>query len=212
MIIQIDRIILASKSSARQMILKKHNIKFKAMPTNVDETKFTDPSSGANQALLRAKAKASYALQNYDDCNALVIAADQTLECNGRIFDKAKTVELAFEKLKFLSNKSHKFNSGVVVGVIHKNVKKVLFEYIDYATVTLHDLDDSTIKEYLQKGQWQGSVGCYRLESDGKELIKHKTGDDETIIGLSIKKLNSYMSNYNIKLSSELKFPFALKV
>ena len=208
----IDKVILASQSAARQMIFNNHKLNYQSVPTNIDESKYSDPTSAANQALIRARAKGYYALKNCHHNNALIIAADQTMLCEDQIFDKAQNYDQAYSRLKFLSAKEHFLFSGVVVAVKSLSNSFILFDYIDQARLKFVQLSDAQIVEYLDSGEWKGSVGCYRLEQKGRELISELQGDEETIIGLSISKLNSHLTKWGFQLVADLKFPIMISI
>jgi predicted house-cleaning NTP pyrophosphatase (Maf/HAM1 superfamily) len=97
--------ILASISSSRRKLLANAGIKFEVVPSGIDEDEVkrslaaerATPQSVA-ETLAELKALSVSALHG----EAMVIGADQTLACNGRLFDKPPTVEAARKQLMFL--------------------------------------------------------------------------------------------------------------
>ena len=114
----------------------------------------------------------------------LVIGADQTLDLDGRLYDKAGDLYEAWARLKLLRGKSHKLHSAVVVG---KDGTPIWREVVT-ATLTMRDFSDAFLETYLAvEGEAAlGSVGCYRLEGPGAQLFAKIEGDYFAILGLPL--------------------------
>ena len=114
----------------------------------------------------------------------LVIGADQTLDLDGRLFDKAETLEEARERLAMLRGRTHQLHSAVAVA----QGGKVIWREAPAATLTMRDFSDSFLDTYLTRhgDALLGSVGCYRLEDDGVQLFEAIDGDYFTILGLPL--------------------------
>ena len=185
-------IILASGSQARQDMLKEFNLRFEVIPADIDEDaiiqelQFQDIDK-ITEALAKEKA-AQISIQHPD---ALVIGSDQTLEFNGQLLSKAKTVEEAEEKLKMLRGKSHILRSAVCV--VQNN--EVLYLHSDRADLTMDDFDDETLKDYMQKDPdaLTSCVGAYKIEGEGANLFAATSGDKYTIMGMPLIPLLNFL-------------------
>jgi septum formation protein len=115
---------------------------------------------------------------------AFVIGADQTLEFEGRLYDKAETLAEARTRLQALRGKPHKLHSAVVVA---KEGAPIWREVVT-ATLTMRDFSDGFLDDYLahEGDAALGSVGCYRLEGPGVQLFSKIDGDYFTILGLPL--------------------------
>jgi septum formation protein len=179
-------ITLASKSAARAGVLSAAGVTFETVGAGVDEgaakrellAKGAGPREVAD-ALAELKAvKASQGRAG------LVIGADQTLDFNGRLFDKAESLHEARERLRMLRGHPHKLHSAVVLakdGVL-------VWREVPAATLTMRDFSDDFLEAYLAR-HGEGlldSVGCYRLEDDGVQLFEKIDGDYFTILGLPL--------------------------
>jgi septum formation protein len=113
-----------------------------------------------------------------------VVGADQTLEFEGGLYDKAETLEDARARLRLLRGKPHKLHSAVVVA---KEGAPIWREVVT-ATLTMRDFSDAFLEEYLEReGEAAlGSVGCYRLEDLGAQLFARIEGDYFAILGLPL--------------------------
>jgi septum formation protein len=114
----------------------------------------------------------------------LVLGADQTLELDGRLYDKAETADEARARLKTLRGRAHQLHSAVVVA----EGGAVVWRETVSATLTMRDFSDAFLEDYLAaEGEHAlGSVGCYRLEGSGVQLFSDIEGDYFTILGLPL--------------------------
>jgi septum formation protein len=113
-----------------------------------------------------------------------VVGADQTLEFEGGLYDKAETLDAARARLKLLRAKPHKLHSAVVVA---RDGAPIWREVVS-ATLTMRDFSDDFLEGYLAtEGEHAlGSVGCYRLEGPGAQLFSKIEGDYFAILGLPL--------------------------
>ena len=179
-------VILASKSAARAQVLGAAGVVFDIVGAGVDEAAAKEGllARGATPrdvARALAELKAVGASQGRD---GLVIGADQTLDLDGRLFDKADTMEQARERLVMLRGRTHQLHSAIVVA----EKGAVLWREAPAATLTMRDFSDAFLDAYLARhGEGLlGSVGCYRLEDDGVQLFEAIDGDYFTILGLPL--------------------------
>lgn len=207
----LQEIILASASAARSKILRKRHIPFRTAATHVDEKKWCD-ADGTKQALLRAKAKAQHALKEHQNSNALIIAADQTLSWQGELFDKVSHYEEAYARLEKLQNSTHHLHSAVALAYSTSQSRGLFAAFALSPALTMKPLSSQQIHHYLQSGEWQGSVGCYRIEGKGRELFSSISSDIESIAGLPMKQIIHILQKCGIDLSSEVTFPLYLKL
>ena len=177
-------LVLASKSVTRRAVLDAAGVAYEAVGSGVDE-------DVAKVALLAKRANPRQVAEGLAEDKALavsvsrpelVIGADQTLEFQGQLYDKAETVEAARERLKLLRGKPHMLHSAVVVA----ERGAVVWRETQSATLRMRDFSDAFLEDYLTaEGEAAlGSVGCYRLEGLGVQLFSKIDGDYFTILGL----------------------------
>ena len=190
-------IILASKSKVRKKILDENNINNRVEPSNVDEDlikesllkdKATPTVISKNLAELKAN---KVSLKNID---ALVLGADSVIDLEGQLISKPESREEAFEILKKLNGKKHNLVSSVCIS---KN-GSMIWNYSDKATLTMKNLNDNELKNYLSKISDEAlfAYNVYQVEGEGKNLFSKINGDENTIMGLPINKIKEYLSNY----------------
>ena len=194
----LDRIILASKSKVRKEILDKNNIKSLVMPSNVDE-------DVVKLSLLKEKASPEIISKNLAEIkankvslkktNEIVLGADSVIDLNGELISKPENREEAMTILKKLNGKSHHLISSVCIS---KNGSMV-WNYTDKATLKMKNFSEDELKKYLSKISDQAlyAYNVYQIEGEGKNLFESIIGDEDTIMGLPIKKIKKYLEIYD---------------
>lgn len=185
----VGKIILASSSPRRADILKKHNIKFKIIPSPyVEDHSTTDFSYAFIENLAYNKAKAVVPLVKEP---STIIAADTIVVLDGKILGKPDGYDGAFDMLKSLSGKTHHVVSAIVVmDSDTQNYKK----QSTTSEVTFENLTDEQIKYYIDNFKPFDKAGSYGIQEMPKGYIKSYTGDLENIIGISSKTLLEMLS------------------
>ena len=177
-------LILASKSTARRAVLEGAGVSFEPVGSGVDEdaAKVQLAGRGATPRQVAEALAEDKALAVSVGRPELVIGADQTLEFQGQLYDKAETLEAARERLQTLRGKPHQLHSAVVAA----QGGAVVWRETQSATLRMRDFSDAFLEAYLAaEGEAAlGSVGCYRLEGMGLQLFAKIEGDYFTILGL----------------------------
>lgn len=192
------QIILASKSSARRAVLDGAGVAYEAAVAGVDE-------DAAKASLLAEGHKARDIADALAELKALkvsrsrpglVIGADQTLEFDGRLYDKADTLEEARARLVELRGGTHKLHSAVVVA----KDGAVIWRDLATATLTMRAFSDAFLDDYLAREgeEMLGSVGCYRLEGLGAQLFSKIEGDYFAILGLPLLGLLDLLRRHGV--------------
>lgn len=196
-------LILASASVSRRQMLQNAGLDFTVETSGVDEDE-VKLSLSAERATPRdiaetlAELKAQRVSRRHPQ--ALVIGADSTLACNGRLFDKPPTMEAARKQLQALAGQTHELHSSVVVA----RGGARLWHCNDRARLTMRPLPDSFLDAYLSRAgeAVTGSVGAYQLEGVGAHLFTKVEGDYFTILGLPLLPLLSFLAGHGIGLET----------
>ena len=191
------KIILASKSKVRKKILDKNNIINTVKPSNVDEDiiKLSLLNEKANPEIISknlAEIKANKVSMKCPD--KLVLGADSVIDLEGKIISKPKNRETALEILKKLNGKSHYLISSVCIS---KN-GMMIWNYTDKAKLTMKNFTEEELKQYLSKISDEAlyAYNVYQIESEGRNLFTSIEGDEDTIMGLPIKKIKEYLKTH----------------
>ena len=191
----LNKIILASKSKVRKDILDKNNIKCVVEPSNVDE----DP---VKESLLKEQASSEIISKNLAELKAnkvsmkktdeIVLGADSVIDLEGELISKPESREEAMEILRKLNGKSHFLISSVCIS---KN-GSMIWNYTDKAKLTMKNFSDDELKKYLSKisDETLYAYNVYQIEGEGRSLFAKIEGDENTIMGLPVKKIKEYIS------------------
>lgn len=184
---------LASKSAARQAILRNAGVDFEAVVAGVDEdaTKAGLLAEGASPREVADALAELKAVKVSTKRPGLVIGADQTLDFAGRLIDKVATLDQARALLLELRGKTHKLHSAVVVARDGKPIWRV----VETAKLSVRPFSDAWLDGYLdRRGEHiLHCVGCYELESEGVQLFDAIDGDYFTILGLPLVGLLDFL-------------------
>jgi septum formation protein len=194
-------LILASASPSRRHLLHNAGLTFSAQPSGVDEEEvkrsLLAERAGAREiATALAELKAVRVSARHPD--SLVIGADSTLLCDGRLFDKPPTLADARRQLLALAGRTHELWSAVVVA----RAGARLWHHAECGRLTMLPLSERVIDRYLRRaGQAVcSSVGAYQLEGLGVHLFSRIEGDFFTVLGLPLLPLLSFLSDHGIGL------------
>ena len=194
------RIILASKSKVRKDILTEHNIDCEVIQSNVDEDPIKDSliAEGATPEVISknlAELKANKVSSNLYD--KLVLGADSVIDLNGELISKPSSREEAMSILRKLNGKSHYLISSVCIS---KN-NSMIWNHTDKAKLTMKNFSEVELKDYLNKIPDEAlyAYNVYQIEGEGKNLFEKIEGDKDTIMGLPITQIKTYMENYKWK-------------
>ena len=194
------KIILASKSKVRKEILDKNNIYTQVEPSNVDE-------ESVKKSLLRENASPEIISKNLAELKAnkvsqdktdfIVLGADSVIDLDGELISKPKNRNEAMKILKKLNGKKHNLISSVCIS---KN-GSMIWNYTDKAILTMKNMTEEILKNYLSKisDDKLYAYNVYQIEGEGRNLFSNIQGDEDTIMGLPIKKIKEYLGNYKWK-------------
>ena len=192
-------IILASKSKSRQSLLAGVGIDCVCYPANIDEDavkKELQQTSATAVDLARRLShdKALLVSQKFPD--AYIIGGDQTLDCNGRWFDKPTSVDDARNHLQEFRNKTHTLQSGICVA----RGGKILWDTVEGVDMVARNYSDDFIEYYLSQmgDEVLETVGAYKLETIGAQLFTNIKGDYFTVLGIPMLSLLQYLRSINL--------------
>ena len=190
-------LILASKSKVRKKILDDNEIFAETKPSRIDEDpiKLSLLKENASPEIISknlAELKASKVSHQFTD--NLVLGADSVIDLEGELISKPINRKDALAILKKLNGKKHNLISSVC---ICKN-GSMIWNYTDKAILTMKNFSDKDLENYLSKISDESlySYNVYQIEGEGRHLFANIDGDEDTIIGLPIKKIKEYLSNY----------------
>ena len=190
----LNKIILASQSKVRKEILDKNNITSEVKPSNVDE-------DVVKESLIKEMASPEIISKNLAELKAnkvslnqldqIVLGADSVIDLDGELISKPENREEAFNILKKLNGRKHYLISSVCIS---KN-GSMIWNYTDKAELTMKEFTNNDLKEYLSKITDEAlyAYNVYQIEGEGRNLFVSIKGDENTIMGLPVKKIKEYL-------------------
>lgn len=179
MALKINRkLVLASSSPSRKMLLEQAGLTFDVVVSGVDET-VPEAFTPAQTVEYLAERKGEAVLSLCPD--QVIIAADSVVSIDGLILGKPKDDEAAKDTLRRLSGRTHEIFTGVCLladgkkDVFHQSTK-----------VTFYPLTEEEIAEYVSLGESRGRAGAYGIEGIGVILVRSICGDYSNIVGLPV--------------------------
>jgi septum formation protein len=192
-------VVLASSSASRRALLEAAGLRFEARPAAVDEAAIKEAAQAegltpAEAAILLAEAKAERVARRAPE--ALVIGGDQLLVCEGRWFDKPETLAQARENLLWLRGKRHELVNGTV---IWRGGQRI-WQDVTTVRLTFRDFSEAFLDAYLAaEGEvLLASVGAYRLEGLGVQLMAKIEGEHSAILGLPLTPLLRFLRQHGV--------------
>ena len=191
----LSKIVLASKSKIRKKILDRNHIESVVEPSNVDE-------DVVKSSLLKEKASPEIISKNLAELKAnkvsmkkndqIVLGADSVIDLDGELISKPKSREQAMKILEKLNGKSHFLISSVCIS---KN-GSMIWNYTDKAKLTMKKFSEHELKNYLSKISDEAlyAYNVYQIEGEGRNLFVDIEGDEDTIMGLPVKKIKEYIN------------------
>ena len=173
-------IILASNSPRRKQLLKMAGIRFTVLPSDVPEM-VPEFVTDDKRAQFLAELKASYTSVFHP--KDIIIGADTTVICEGRLMGKPATREEAKEMLRFLSGKVHTVYTGVCLIWSDEEDAEC---FSSETKVEFYPLTEKQIEEYVASGEPMDKAGAYGIQGLGSTLVKRIEGDYYTVVGLPI--------------------------
>ncbi len=193
------QVVLASASPSRRRLLADAGVPASCEIAQVDEDEVkralkAEGATPEQAAETLAELKAQRVSRRR--AAALVIGADQMMECNGVWFDKPPDRDHAAAHLRALSGKPHRLITAVCV--VRDGTR--LWHHLEQAQLRMRPLSDDFIECYLDAvgDAATTSVGAYQLEGLGAQLFDSVEGDYFTILGLPLLPLLDFLRRHEV--------------
>ena len=190
----LNNIILASKSKVRKDILENNNIYCDVKPSNVDE-------DSVKESLISENASPETISKNLAELKAnkissiieerIVLGADSVIDLSGELISKPTDRKEAMKILKKLNGREHYLISSVCIS---KN-GSMIWNHPDRAKLKMKNFSEKQLREYLSKISDEAlyAYNVYQIEGEGRNLFSEINGDEDTIMGLPVKKIKEYL-------------------
>ncbi len=188
------RIVLASSSPRRKMLLEQLGIKFDVISSDIHEdveNSLVPEQIAETLALRKAQAVASSL------SNSIVIGADTVVVDNVGILGKPKDEPDAYQMLSRLSGQVHRVITGLAL-ISTPFPSKTLIRH-ETTKVKITTLSDQDIKWYIRTGEPLDKAGAYAIQGKGTMFVKWIHGCYNNVVGLPLFLLVNMLREINGK-------------
>ena len=191
------RLVLASQSPSRRMILDNAGVDPVQHPAHVDEDAIISSLAGsapADVVSALARAKADAVAPEYPD--DIVVGCDSMLLLNGQLQGKPHTVEATISRWREQRGQTAELVTGHAIGYKGTWV-------VDTVATRIHfgDATDADIEVYARSGEPLECAGAFTLEALGGWFIDSIEGDQTSVIGLSLPLLRKALYSFGVNAS-----------
>lgn len=191
------RLVLASQSPSRRMLLEQGGVEPVLRPAHIDEeaviASLHDAPPATTVATL-ARAKAETAIAEFPD--DVVVGCDSMLLLDGELLGKPHTVEETVRRWKAQRGKDAQLLTGHAVWFGGEWVVDTVG-----TTIRFGEVSDADIETYARSGQPLECAGAFTLEALGSWFIDSISGDPTSVIGLSMPLLRRCLYRFGLDAS-----------
>jgi len=189
------KIILASRSKARQKLLKQIGLKFHIVEADVRESSSLKGKRCSALVIDNAVKKARAVAKRFD--TGVIIAADTVVLVGKRIIGKPRTMADAVRSLKVLSKSPQWVYTGVAVYDIDR--ARMLTDF-EKTKVYMYPLDEEQIKKYFRKISPFDKAGSFDVQGPGSIFIDRIEGCFYNVVGLPLAKLGAMLKKVGVSI------------
>ena len=191
------RLVLASQSPSRHMLLEQGGVTPVLRPAHIDEDAIIAELGEAEPRVIVEKlAHAKAATVAADFPNDVVVGCDSMLLLDGQLLGKPHTPERTIERWKAQRGRTAHLLTGHAVA--HKG--EWVVDTISTA-IRFGDVSDADIEAYAASGQPLKCAGAFTLEALGSWFIDSIDGDPTSVIGLSMPLLRRCLYRFGLNAS-----------
>ncbi len=185
------KLILASFSRARAELLRSAGYTFAQEPSGIEERPISPGEDPADYVQCLAADKARAVAREHP--HAHILAADTLLFLDSKIIGKPADKGDAVRMLCELAGRTHRLLTGICVIAPGGSGESVLRTGVDCARVTMRAMTEEQIRHHVNVAMPLPYAGAYALQKEGVVLIQRMEGDPNTVIGLPMDMVDSFL-------------------
>lgn len=191
------RLVLASQSPSRSMLLEQGGVKPVLKPAHLDEDAIIASLAGSEPAeVVAALAKAKAATAVAEHPVDVVVGGDSMLLLDGELMGKPHTEAETIRRWKAQRGRTAHLLTGHAVHYRGEWVTDTVSTAIRFG-----DVSDADIEAYARSGQPLECAGAFTLEALGSWFIDSIDGDPTSVIGLSMPLLRRCLYRFGLNAS-----------
>ena len=177
---------LASASPRRSELLRSVGLQFDIVPADIDEA--TLPGEAPSDYVARLSNEKARVVAERVGGGVIVIAADTTVDVDGRILEKPVDDPDARRMLRLLSGRTHLVHTGVTTlsfGVGSGKTGLPVSVVVE-TVVRFVELSERAIDWYIATGEHAGKAGAYGIQGTAGAFVERIDGSVTNVIGLPL--------------------------
>ncbi|KAF2901994.1 hypothetical protein ILUMI_04194 [Ignelater luminosus] len=197
------RVVLASSSTQRHLLLESTTLKFEICASDFEENLNPEDYTFSEfvQETALGKVEDVYEKLKNDKVKPdIIIGVDTMVTCDGRMYGKPKTRKDAINTLTRIT--SSKIPNVVYSGVVIK-YKNRIEKFTEVTTVYMGKLTKEEIEAYVDTGEPMDNSGCYRIQGIASSFIERIEGDFNNVIGLPVYRLTEKLKELVLAESND---------
>lgn len=192
------RLILGSASPRRKEILSFFSLPFEQIPSDFPEETVHFKNDPIAYVKTLSEKKGESLSQAHPD--ALILTADTAVFCKGKVYNKPKDKEEAFQFLSELSGNWHDIFTGIAL-----RKGETFYSAVENTRVLFHPLTPKQIKTYHHHFFFADKSGGFAVEGSGNIIVKRIEGCYYNILGLPMNALRELFSQMGVDLWDHIK-------
>jgi len=190
------RLVLASQSPRRVLLLRQIGVNVDVIPSGVPE-EFNPLLSPAQNAATLALRKAEDVGRNLED--AIVIGADTIVVVGGEFLGKPESPDDAVRMLELLSGRTHTVYTGFAL--LDRPSNRAVSD-VESTLVTFRKLPREEITEYVAGGSPMDKAGAYGIQDDyGAVFVIRIEGCFYNVVGFPLAKFYMALHDFQVRMT-----------
>ncbi|MBC8440469.1 MAG: septum formation protein Maf [Deltaproteobacteria bacterium] len=191
-LINTEKILLASKSPRRKVLLEQLGLKIKIVPSNIDEADILIKNPEKYVKALSFLKAEKIALLYPDDW---ILGADTIVVVDDQILGKPQSKTDAIAMLNTLNNCEHSVFTGF--SIVNQEKNCIITQSVE-TKVFFKCLSPQEIQWYVNTGEPFDKAGSYAIQGIGAFLVKRISGSYSNVVGLPVCEVIETLMNLNI--------------
>ena len=189
------KVILASSSPRRKVLLRRLDYPFDIILPDVDESIMISVNNPEKYCISLAEKKAKNISQHYP--HALVIGADTIVVLENQILNKPNNSSEAINMLETLSGKTHQVYTGVCLHWMKNNIQH---SFAEITMVTFRKLDKQDILYYIENYPPYDKSGSYGIQDWSALFVQNIQGCYDNVVGFPLSRFYRELKKLGINL------------
>ena len=188
------KIILASKSPRRKELMDLLKVNYEILVS--DEEEVIDETLELKEKIKKIAYDKAVNVLNKTIGDRIIISADTVVVKDDVIYGKPKTKSQAFEMISKLQNDKHQVITSVCILIKNKNQKLENYNIADISTVTINEMSQKEINNWLDSEQYIDKAGAYGIQTEFTKYIEKIDGNYNSIVGMPINFVYKILKKY----------------